>query len=134
MKYKHNTPYFGFLEGISPRLEERAKRKLTGTSICRIGTHTIASDVVEEIVRRGGVFYTADEARGIAPFNIRYDDVFCASFRYLDNENDPSDTCASECGWCALTVYQYSYGIYLQKLIANGTISISDLEEAGERY
>ena len=131
MKNIHNTPYFGFLEGINPKLKERAKRKLTGTSICKLGTHTIAGDVVEEIVRRGGVFYTADEARSISPFIIEYDDVFCACFRYLDNEKAP-DT--SECGWCALTVYQYSYGIYLQKLIANGTISISDLEEAGERF
>ena len=134
MKNKHNTPYFGFLEGINPKLKERAKRKLTGTSVCRIGTHTIAGDVVEEIVRRGGVFYTADEARGIAPISIEYDDVFCASFRYLDNEYDPSAACSSAYGWCALTVYQYSYGIYLKKLIANGTISISDLKEAGGRY
>lgn len=132
MKDKSNAPYFGFLESVSPRIKKRAGRRLSGTSICRIGTHIIASDVVEEIVKRGGTFYTADEARSIAPFSIMYDDVFVASFKNPDSEPAPPGISVSGFSWCALTVYQYSYGIYLQKLIRNGTITLSDLEKGGD--
>lgn len=129
-----NSLYFGFLNGVHPTLQDRAKRYLSGTSIEKIASHTIASDVVEEIVRRDGTFYTADEARAVAPFEIMYDDIFCASFRYIDGDSKPPNPAYSERNWCCLTVYQYSYGVYLTRLIAESKLTMDELKEVLKQY
>lgn len=114
----NKAPYFGFLDGVHPTLKERAVRNLSGASIDKIDSHSIASEVVEAIVKAGGNFYTADEAFATAPLEPRYDDVFYASFKCGDSYR---------LHWCCLTVYQYSYGVYLTRLISEGRLTVEEL-------
>lgn len=114
----NKAPYFGFLDGVHPTLKERAVRNLSGASIDKIGSYTVASDVVEEIVRLGGAFYTSDEIQSDVPFELKYDDVFYASFKCGDSYR---------LHWCCLTVYQYSYGVYLTRLISEGRLTVEEL-------
>lgn len=134
MPNKFNTPFYGFIETLDPATQNHARRKLSDVSIDKIENHTIAGDVVEEIVRRGGQFYTAKEARPIAPFTIKHDDTFCASFRYLDNETKPPNPAYAEKDWCALTVIQYCYGMYLTDLISTDKLTINDLIRSVESH
>lgn len=126
-----NNRYFGFLETVEPHLRAKVDRCLSGESIGKIENHIIGSDVVEEIIRRNGRFYTANEARKVAPFVIENDDSFFASFPYKEG-----DTATSPDGtrWRGLVVSQYCYGLYLQNLLAEGKITIADISETNKAY
>lgn len=127
MTNKFNTPFFGFIESLAPAMRDRAIRCLNSTSIDSVGEFVTAGDVVEEIVRRGGTFYTAEEARPIAPFTIKRDDTFCASFPYIKGERIPPNPAYAKRNWCALIVTQYCYGVYLTNLISERKISIDEI-------
>ena len=129
-----NELYYGFIESLDPAMKDQALTCLSGKSIDTIGEHTIASDVVEEIVRRGGQFYTATEARNVAPFTIKYDDTFCASFPYLDNEKRQSNLAWRDQNWCALIVTQYCYGKFLTSLIAEGKLTVDMLTASAKEF
>lgn len=126
--------YYGFTDGLHPEIKKRVIKCLSGRSIDSVGKHTIASDVVEELVRRGSKFYTAQEARPVAPFNIKYDDTFCASYRRLENEPIPTNPAFAEKDWCVLVVTQYCYGIYLSKLVNEGRLTIDELINTAQSY
>ena len=132
--FNKNVPYFGILDSIDPEKREMVAGKLSGRSISPLVNHIIASDVVEEIVRRGGRFYTADEARNVAPFRILHNDVFCASYKHLPGEPVPANPAYAETDWIAITIWQYCYGVYLTKLIKNGTLTPADLIETAKAY
>lgn len=129
-----DTSYFGFLNTIDPAVRDRAVRCLSGKSIDHIGNHIIASDVVEEIVRRKGKFYTAKEARAVAPFTIEHNDTFCASFHYLEGEKRPPNPAYANQDWIALVVTQYCYGIYLTEMISKGILSVNVLNCTAQTY
>ncbi|MGN0618147.1 MAG: hypothetical protein ACI4J7_03915 [Ruminiclostridium sp.] len=133
MTDNRETPYFGFLEGVHPTLKEFALQFLTEKRSNKTAGFCIASDIVEEIVRRDGDLYTAAEARQTAPFEIKHDDVFFASFGYLEGEPKPPNPAYSQRDWCVLSVYEYSYGMYLKKLIAEGKLTKEELESAGRQ-
>ncbi len=132
--FNKNAPYFGILNDIDPEKRETVIDKLSGRSISPLVDHTIASDVVEEIVRRGGRFYTADEARQAAPFRILHNDVFCASYKHLPGEPIPSNPAYAETDWIAITIWQYCYGMYLTGLLNKGTLTLTDLIETAKAY
>ena len=127
------TQYFGFLDGVHPTLKEFALEFLTEKRSSITAGYSIASDIVEEIVRRNGDLYTAAEARPIAPFEIKYDDIFLASFGYLQGEPKPPNPAYAQRDWCILSVYEYSYGMYLKKLISEGKLTMEELEGAARK-
>lgn len=124
------SPYFGFLEGVHPNLKEFALQFLTEKRSNKTAGFSVASDIVEEIVRRDGDLYTAAEARQTAPFEIKHEDVFFASFGYLEGEPKPPNPDYAQRDWCCLSVYEYSYGMYLKNLIAEGKLTKEELEAA----
>lgn len=124
------TLYFGFLDGVHPTLKEFALEFLTEKRSNKTAGFIVASDIVEEVVRRDGDLYTAAEARKTAPFEIKHDDVFFASFGYLEGEPKPPNPAYAQRDWYVLSVYEYSYGMYLKKLIAEGKLTKEELESA----
>lgn len=123
------TPYFGFLEDLNPILRERAIRNLSAAAIDKIGAYSIGSDVVEEIVRLGGSFYTSDEASPSLPFSVGSDDIFFARVSRSDTIAEQHNPADSETDWRCLTVYQYAYRLYLKRLLAEGKLRKEELEK-----
>lgn len=121
-----NKPFYGFLETIDAASRPRAIKFLSETVSSSIANAMSAKNLVEKIVKRDGLLLTADEARSVAPFEIEHNDVFIAC--YPCEKTDVTQTKTGMC-WCALNVAQYCYGIYLRKLIANGTINVTDINE-----
>lgn len=126
-----NKPYFGFLETLDPQARAKAVRHLAGNSISQIEQHTIGSDVVEEIIRRHGDFYTADEARKLNLFTVEHDDSFFARFPFIEG-----DTATGPDGirWRSITVIQYCYGIYLRNLLVSGKIAVDEIKTTEKTY
>lgn len=121
-----NKHYYGFLETLDAASRPRAIKFLSETMSSSIANALSAKQLVEEIVKRDGLLLTANEARFVAPFEIKYDDVFIAC--YPCKQNDITQTETGVC-WCALNVAQYCYGTYLRKRIANGTLDVADITE-----
>ena len=89
----------------------------------------IKTNVVEEIVRRGGTFYTGTEAKPIVPWDMVYTDVCAASCKWLDGESRPKNPAYAEQNWLLVDIAQYMYGKYLQAKISEGTLGIEQLSE-----
>lgn len=122
------APFFGFLDNMPEPVRGTVLQTLTSKSMDTLPNHTIGSDVVEEIIRRGGTFYTAEEAKYHAPFPIDYDDVFFASFKFLDDEPRPANPNYGDLNWCVLHIHQYCYGVYLVNAINDGKLTLEDIK------
>lgn len=121
-----NKSYYGFLETLDIPARSRAVKFLSENMVNSITDAMPAKNIVEEIVKRDGLLFTADEARSVAPFEIKYNDVFIAC--YPCAKTDTVQTATGMC-WCALNVAQYCYGMYLRKSIANGVLKTTDIGE-----
>lgn len=94
---------------------------------CFINMGDLERDVVEEIVRRGGTFYTGTEAKPIIPWDMIYTDICAASCKWLDGEPRPKNPAYAKQNWLLVDVAQYMYGKHFQDKIAEGTLKIEKL-------
>lgn len=80
-------------------------------------------------MRLGGSFHTSDEASPSLPFPVGSDDIFFASVSRSDDRTKQHNPADSETDWRRLRVYQYSYGLYLKRLLAEGKLRKEELEK-----
>lgn len=85
------------------------------------------AEVVEEIIRRGGEFFDNIETRQLAPWETKYNDICSARFRYRNGEKRSPNPGYAAQDWVILSIPQFQYGLYLQKKIAEGTLTKADL-------
>lgn len=126
---EHDTEFHGFLTGSDVVTAAEVVRYLRTTAVCAIHDGDLECEVVEEIVRRGGTFYTGTEAKPIVPWNMIYTDVCAASCRWLDDEPRPKNPAYAECNWLLIDIAQYMYGKYLQTKIERGELSVEDIKK-----
>lgn len=122
-----DTEFYGFLTGADIVTAAKIVEFLRAKAVCAIHENDTERDVVEEIVRRGGTFYTGTEAKPIVPWNMYYTDVCAASCKWLDDEPRPKNPAYAECNWLVIDIAQYMYGKYLQTKIERGELSVEDL-------
>lgn len=124
---ENDTEFYGFLTGLDIENAAKAVKFLRSKALCCIHEGDLERDVVEEIVRRGGTFYTGTEAKPIVPWNMIYTDVCAASCKWLEGEEKPKNPAYAECNWLVVDIVQYAYGMYLQQKIEKGELTIDDL-------
>lgn len=71
---ENDTEFYGFLTGSDIMTAAEVVRYLRIKAKCHIHNGDLERDVVEEIVRRGGTFYTGTEAKPIVPWDMIYTD------------------------------------------------------------
>lgn len=120
--------FYGFNKNFDENNTAKLHDLLCCESSCPIYEHDTDKEVVEEIVRREGTFYTGPEARSIIPWKQK-NDVCVAKIKYLDTEIRPQNPGFAECDWIVLNPLQYVYGVYLQKQIADGKLTLEDIKE-----
>lgn len=126
---ENDTEFYGFLTGADLMTAAKAARFLRSKAECFINDGDLERDVVEEIVRRGGTFYTGTEAKPIVPWDMVYTDVCAASCKWLDGESRSKNPAYAEQNWLLVDIAQYMYGKYLQAKISEGTLGIEQLSE-----
>lgn len=126
---EHDTEFHGFLTGSDIITAAKVAEMLRSKASCAIHEDDLERDVVEEIVRRDGTFYTGTEAKPIVPWNMIYTDVCAASCKWLDDESRPKNPAYAECNWLVLDVAQYMYGKFLQAQIEKGVLTKADLSK-----
>ncbi len=99
---ENDTEFYGFLTGSDIMTAAEVVRYLRIKAKCHIHNGDLERDVVEEIVRRGGTFYTGTEAK-------------------------PKNPAYAECNWLVIDIAQYMYGMYLQQKIEKGELTIEEL-------
>ncbi len=124
---ENDTEFYGFLTGSDIMTAAEVVRYLRTKAKCPIHNGDLERDVVEEIVRRGGTFYTGKEAKPIVPWDMIYTDVCAASCKWLDGETKPKNPAYAECNWLVIDIAQYMYGMYLQQKIEKGELTIEEL-------
>lgn len=120
--------YYGFLNGFDIVAAGKLTEDLRAEALDAINNITIAGNVVEEIIRRNGEFFTGKEASAIAPWNITQLDVFYARYKYYDHEERPENPDFQDYDWCILSIPQYMYGIYLKKKLEAGELTLKDFQ------
>ena len=128
MIIENSKDYYGFLNGLDIVAAGKITEDMRKDAIDNINDIVIASEVVEEIIRREGEFFTGKEAQAIAPWELKHLDVFYARYKYLDNEPRPENPDFHDYDWCILSIPQYMYGIYLQKKIKAGELSLENFQ------
>lgn len=124
---EHDNEFHGFLTNADIMTAAEVTRYLRSKAICAIYDGDLECEVVEEIVRRGGTFYTGTEAKPIVPWNMIYTDICAASCKWLDGEVKPKNPAYAECNWLVIDIAQYMYGRYLQTKIERGELSVEDI-------
>lgn len=120
--------YYGFLNGFDIVAAGKLTEDLRAEALDEINDVTIAGNVVEEIIRRNGEFFTGKEASAIAPWNITQLDVFYARYKYYDHEKRPENPDFHDYDWCILSIPQYMYGIYLKRKLEAGELTLKDFQ------
>lgn len=113
MIIENSKDYYGFLNGYDIIDAAKLTEELRKPSLENINDVTIASDVVEEVIRRDGDFFTGTEAKPIAPWDIKYTNVYFARYKFYDDEPRPVNPAYHTYDWIPLLVAQYMYGKYL---------------------
>lgn len=126
---ENDTEFYGFLTGADLKTAARIVESLRNEAVCYIHKGDLERDVVEEIVRRGGTFYTGTEAKHLVPWDMIYTNLCAASCKWLDDEPRPKSPAFAECNWLIIDPAQYMYGKYLQAKIADGSLKIEELGE-----
>lgn len=125
---EHDTEFHGFLTGADVMTAARIVESLRAEAICAIHSGELECEVVEEIVRREGTFYTGTEAKPLVPWDMIYTNLCAASCKWLDDEPRPKSPAFAECNWLVIDPAQYMYGKYLQTKIERGELSIEDIK------
>lgn len=125
----NDAEFYGFLNDMDIIAAGKTTEILRSEPKSKIYENDTNASVVEEIVRREGIFYNGIETKEFAPWNNPYTDVYSAKFGYLENEPRPVNPNYAEYDWCVLNPIQYMYGKYLQNEIANGRLSIDCIDK-----
>lgn len=126
---------YGFLETLKPEQHDMAIEHLTEDidtfPICLEYART-RKDIVEEIIKRNGNFYTGPEAieNGIPRYenDNGHRGFFLASYKYRDGDALPANPAFRETGWTVISIVQYYYGKYLLDQINKKNLKIEDLQ------
>lgn len=119
--------FYGFGVGADPKTAAVIIDYLCRKASDCIYENDTGAEVVEEIIRRGGEFFDNVETRRLAPWKTEYNDICSARFRYRNGEKRPSHPVYAVQDWVVLTIPQFQYGLYLQKKIAEGSLTKADL-------
>lgn len=126
---------YGFLETLEPEQHDMAIEHLTETTDmipeCLEYVRT-RKDIVEEIIKRDGKFYTGPEAieNGIPRYkgDNGHRGFFLASYKHRDGDILPANPAYRETDWGVISIVQYYYGKYLLDQISKNNLKIEDLQ------
>lgn len=123
-----NKEFYGFADNITVTTLDKLREMLTCEASNKIYVGDTLTDVVEEVVRREGTFYTGVEAKPLVPWKMTYTDVCVAKIKYLDTETRPQNPGFAEFDWILLHEIQYEYGVYLQQQISASNLKLEDIK------
>lgn len=122
-KITNDTEFYGFLNGMDIIVAGKITEILRSPAVCAIYENDTFASVVEEIIRRHGTFYTGVEAKKIAPWNIMNTCIYAAKFHYIESDTKSTNPAYEDFDWCVLDNIQYAYGMHLDKLFNDGTLT-----------
>lgn len=130
MIIENSTDYFGFLNGLdivtAGKLVEKLQEHLPDKYAFR--GCTVASDIIEEIMRRPNVeILSGTEAAKIAPWKISQTTINYIRFGYLPDDSRSEDPAYAEYDWFIPSLAQYAYARYLLRIMKEGYLKVEDI-------
>ncbi|MCR5168611.1 MAG: hypothetical protein K6C13_15570 [Oscillospiraceae bacterium] len=123
----NNYEFYGFETAFTGKNNDTVVDFLRSKPYMEIYENDSRAEVVEEIVRRNGEFYDYQNAKDLTPWKLTETEMCFARFGYLPDETRPPNPGYAEYDWVVLNPIQFLYGVFLQQMIAQGSLRIENI-------